>query len=282
MPSNTSPGLIPASGGAKARFDGRRLSVERDRTVWHIPVEAIRSAELGEGSAVSVELSGDASGASRHGLGVSFSAPAANVIAAKVLRDRLNAALAAVSPAADGHSLVVRETLPRFRHRFLTAEFRRQRIAAGALLVWLVVIVAIAGPGTLAFVSWLTPLGGFVVGIAVARRIRPMRTLRRRGVTVPGRVVGSVSAGSKSSAQHYPLLTFAADDGTTHEKVRSVVSVWAVPLNGTVDVTYDPEDPALATRPKTFSHSFNTVVMVAMGGLLVGLGLFILVLLATG
>ncbi|GAA2265755.1 hypothetical protein GCM10010232_67490 [Streptomyces amakusaensis] len=280
MSSNPIPELVIASGGTRARFDGLRLSVERDRTLWNIPVEAIRSAELGDGSTVRVELSGDASGA-RPGPGVPLSLPAANVIAAKRFRDRLLDVLATVEPAEDGHSLVVGESLPRFRHRFLTAEYRRKRIAAGVLLLWLVIIVSIAGPGALAFVSWLTPTGVFMTGVAVNLRIRPMLTLRRRGVTVTGRVVGSRSAGSKGSVQRYPLLTFTALDGTVHERVRSVVSVWATPSEEPMDVTYDPENPALATRPKTLSHSFNTVVMMTAGVLLTALGLFVLFLLAT-
>ncbi|MEO3977957.1 DUF3592 domain-containing protein [Streptomyces sp. CAU 1734] len=280
MSSNPSPELVIASGGARARFDGLRLSVERDRAVWNIPVEAIRSAELAEGSAVRVELSGDPAGALR-GLDAALSMPAANVIVAKAFRDRIRAVLATVPPAPDGHSLVVRESRPRARHPFLTAEFRREQTAVGAALVWLIAIVAIGGPGTLAFVSWLTPLGAFMTGVAVTRRIRPMRVLRRRGVTVTGQVTGSLSAGSKGSIQRYPLLAFTALDGTSHEGVRSVVSVWAAPPKGPVDVTYDPENPGLATRPKTFSHSFNTAVMVAMGALLASLGLFILYLLAT-
>ncbi|MER5772362.1 DUF3592 domain-containing protein [Streptomyces sp. NPDC001985] len=279
MSSNTSPDTVIASRASRARFDGRRLRVERDRTVWTIPVEAIGSAELGDGSTVRVELSGDGSGA-RHGLAAALVLPAPNVTAAKAFRDRLHTALAAVTPAEDGHGLVVRETRSAPRHRFLTPEFRRHRIAAGALSAWLVLLVAVGGPGALAFVSWLTPLGGFMVAAAVTRRIRPMRTLRRRGVTVTGRVVGSLSAGARGSIQRHPLLAFTAADGTDHEGVRSVVSVWADPPGEPVEVTYDPHDPGLAARPKTFTHSFNTVVMVAMGTLLAALGLFILYLLA--
>ncbi|MEU5402554.1 hypothetical protein ABZ348_25005 [Streptomyces sp. NPDC005963] len=278
MSSRPSAELIVTSPGSTARFDGERLWIERERTRWTVPLQAIDSVRLTkEGSQVSITLTGHGREAD-HGLAAPVSIPSSDPYAAEVFSRGLRRALAEREPADDGHALVTREALPRRPARFTAT----QRWSAALVTGWLAVLVVVGlvsrAPaamlsGLLLVVAWTMPLGTGVLVNSVRHRIRPARVLRRRGLTVPGRMTGQAVRKHKDSRQSYPLLAFTTVDGTPFQDIRSVVSVHAPSddeqaIRGAVDVTYDPENPALAACGRTVSHAGWTAALTVFGAVL--------------
>lgn len=106
------PETMLAAGGTTARFNGARLRIVRGRTIWTLPVRALRSAELTPTGAVRITISGASGQAAQHGLGLAVELQAPNARAAAAFLAQLTAALATTEPAADGHALVRVETQP--------------------------------------------------------------------------------------------------------------------------------------------------------------------------
>ncbi|MEE1751955.1 hypothetical protein [Streptomyces sp. SP18CS02] len=272
---SNAPETVLTGGGTTARFDGQRLLVVRGRTTWTLPVRAIASAAAGSGGTVRVEISGDP-GRAQHGLGRVLDLPAANARAAEAFLGQLTAALATTVPAASGHALIRTHTQPPSSYALGPGGRRALRVgfytAGYALLLSLLGWVSPL-EGTLAAVSLsVAGLLGLVAGAAVwriARRVRSLWLLRRRGVGVVGKANGFVRIWDKGAHLWiFSKLTFTTVEGREMRDVPSVVSVWGLSgeaVTGRVDLVYDPEDPARASRPLTVAFALRTALLTAVG-----------------
>ncbi|MFJ4771004.1 DUF3592 domain-containing protein [Streptomyces uncialis] len=277
MTDSTGAELLSAHRKAVARIDGDHLLVERSGTRWTIPPEALKDITERKHRKVRVELTGDPARAPQ-GLGLAVVLPTYNAHHVDHVVQRLRALAATVPAAPDGHALITVEPCPRGPGRFLGPDFRRQQWIFGSVAAWIVALlvwIALADdPGAVAalasLLSWLVPTALAVLHRAVYTRVRPALILRSRGVTVPGVTTGSRRMNDESR-QEYPFLRFTTLDGLEFDRVRSLVSVFEraqirQPAGIPVDVTYDPRNPLLASRPATFSHTLVTVLMLATAG----------------
>jgi len=266
--------------GVTARFDGDRLQVDEGRTTWIIPVRAVRAAELTADGYVRVVISGTADD-STHGLGADVELPAPNSRAAAAFLEHLGAALEAVTPVADGHALVVVKTTERKR----LGTRRRVVETGGAVVAYLLVLGLLAstsplGPSVASFTLGriLGPLSCFLVW-RMARRLRSLRILRERGVGVVATVTGERHIATRGAMFVFPELAFGTVEGRRMRDVVSVVSCFLLRVDrgASVDVVYDPENPALASRPATAPFLLRTALSLAIGTL--GVPVFVVILL---
>ncbi|MCE0445334.1 hypothetical protein LT493_10700 [Streptomyces tricolor] len=190
---------------------------------------------------------------------------------------QLTAALAATEPVADGHALVRverrqpprRELGPRAR-----AVVRIARVVpVYGLVLFLLGLVSPWTPSTAA----ATLVAGGVLGLAggvplwrAARQVRSLWLLRRRGVGVVGEVTGYVRIWDKGGHLWvFSRMSFTTVDGQRMRDVPSVVTVWGFAdraYAGPVDLVYDPEHPARASRPLTVGFAFRTPAPRGRGG----------------
>lgn len=272
---SNAPETLLTGGGTKARFDGQRLLVARGRRTWTLPVRAIASAQTGAGNTIRVEISGDPDHA-RHGLGGVLELPAANGHAAAAFLAQLTAALATTTPAANGHALIRVQTQP--PPSYALGPRGRRAVRVGLLLVGYTLLLFLLGWSSpledgLAAVS-LSAAGvlGLIGGIAVwrmARRMRSLWLLRRRGVGVVGEANGYVRIWDKGAHLWvFSKLNFTTVDGQLMRGVPSVASVWDFSgraITGPVELMYDPERPTRASRPLTVTFALRTLLLTAAG-----------------
>ncbi|MCG0067718.1 hypothetical protein L0F81_31370 [Streptomyces tricolor] len=280
MPNTGASGTetMLSAGGTTARFDGVRLQVVRGRTTWTLPVRALRSAEATPAGGLRIRISGPPGHAAGHGLGASVELRAPNARSAQAFLAQLTAALAATEPVADGHALVRverrqpprRELGPRAR-----AVVRIARVVpVYGLVLFLLGLVSPLDAGTAA----ATLVAGGVLGLAggvplwrAARRVRSLWLLRRRGVGVVGEVTGYVRIWDKGGHLWvFSRMSFTTLDGQRMRDVPSVVTVWGFAdraYAGPVDLVYDPEHPARASRPLTVGFAFRTLLLAAVAAL---------------
>ncbi|MCK2237571.1 MULTISPECIES: DUF3592 domain-containing protein [unclassified Crossiella] len=159
-----------------------------------------------------------------------------------------------------------------------------------------------AGVAVLLLVWWAGPVNGLIIaagfgvlcGLATAALfglrgvwrwlLRDLWVLRRRGVTVAGEITGYRH--SSSDQTKYAKLRFVTATGRSME-VESAAFVFLRRRPGPADITYDPENPKLATGQPAIGHLlaglFSGVVCLgllaaAMTGIvlmmLTGLGLY--------
>lgn len=80
-----------------------------------------------------------------------------------------------------------------------------------------------------------------------------------------GRVTGSVHIWDRGG--HYWVfsrMTFTTIDGRRMVDIPSVVTVWGLSdgaHKGPVELSYDPENPARASRPPTIGFAFRTLAL---------------------
>jgi len=86
-------------------------------------------------------------------------------------------------------------------------------------------------------------------------------------VGVVGKVTGEVHVHMKGTLFVFPKLTFETVRGREMRDVVSVVSVFVVRLSwgSSVDVLYDPENPALVSRPFTVTFLLRPALSLAVG-----------------
>ncbi|MFE0424216.1 DUF3592 domain-containing protein [Streptomyces sp. NPDC058953] len=296
MPENTSPELVIASGHAAARFDGSRLLFTHGRTAWEIPVAAVRAVETdGPGPRAGVTVRFRQGVVLPEGTGpVPFLfLPAEHAHAAEAFRARLARAVADAPPVDAAEVRISVVTRPSPLRRIRDAADGRRILYGAVWLGWFAVVLKVTlateEPVFAAILTfqalWMVPVGCRIAAAGVPARSRPRRTfalrqLRRRGITVRGRITGYRPV--RGTYQLFPLLAFTTAEG---QEVRDAVSLRTVFIDdetGTaVDVVYDPEDPTLVTRsgPRAYSVLFPlvlgvlvlaTAVLMLFGGRAVG------------
>jgi hypothetical protein len=265
-----------AAGDARARFNGSRLQITRGRTVWTLPTRSLRSAELTPTGSVRVTISGTPHQTPSHGLGPSIDLPAPNPRAATAFLDHLAAALATTEPAPDGHALVRVETTQASRRIQLGPRAQaavRMAYAVPPLALFLL-LVGLFSPQEAGMAAQTLIVGGvlgLVGGIPLwraFRRVRSLSLLRRRGIGVVGRVTGYVHIWDKGGHLWvFSRMTFTTVDGQRMEDIPSVVTVWGASgqaYKGQVELSYDPENPARASRPLTAGFALRTLLLAAV------------------
>ncbi|MEU3602931.1 DUF3592 domain-containing protein [Streptomyces sp. NPDC006798] len=273
MPKNTSPEPVIASGRASARFDGSRLVFTHGRTVWEIPVAAVRAVETGgPGPRAGVTIR------FRRGVSLPEGAdpvaflflPAEHAHAAEAFRARLARAVAD-APPVDAAEV---------RISAVTSPFPWRRVLYGTVwLGWFAVVLTLTldtdEPVFAALLTfqalWMAPVGCRIAAGGVPARSRPRRTfalrrLRRRGITVRGTITGYRPV--RREYQYFPLFAFTTAEGTEFRDVVSLRTVDSDDGTGTaVDVVYDPEDPTLVTCSGPRAH-FMLLPLVLGGAIL--------------
>lgn len=267
-----------AAGGTTARFNGARLRIVRGRTIWTLPVRALRSAELTPTGAVRITISGASGQAAQHGLGLAVELQAPNARAAAAFLAQLTAALATTEPAADGHALVRVETQPQRQLQLGPRAQQAVRIAyvlpPYALLLFLLGLFSPLDRGTAAGTLTVGGVMGLVGGIPlwrVARRVLSLWLLRKRGVGVVGKVTGYVHIWDKGAHLWiFSRMTFTTLDGQRMRDIPSVVTVWGLSdqaYSGQVELSYDPEHPTRASRPLTVGFAFRTLLLASVAAI---------------
>ncbi|MFJ8231209.1 hypothetical protein ACIQ9E_14820 [Streptomyces sp. NPDC094448] len=289
MPENTSPEPVIAASGASARLHGRGLTFVHGRTTWQVPATAILTAETGgPGPRPGVTIRLRPGISLPEGSSPLLFLPARNAHAAEAFRAAVAGAVAA-APVVDAAEILVTVVVqPSGPERIRRSVDRTRVLCAAAWLLWFSVVLTVTlrtespwATAVLSFQSlWTAPLGCRVFFTGIPARSRPRRTrslrrLRRRGITVGGRISGYRAV--RFDAQYFPLLDFTTADGQEFQGVVSLRTVWEKErLPGSTLVVYDPEEPALAsvTGPQesfaTFAVVLGLVVLAASVGMLVG------------
>ncbi|MFD7550119.1 hypothetical protein [Streptomyces sp. NPDC059816] len=281
--NSTAPETVLVHDGTTARFDGARLLIVRQRTTWTIPVRALRSTDLRSDGTVRVEISGPAD-AAEHGLDPVLELRGPNRRAAEAFFEQLRPAIARAATRSNGHALVDRYDASETR-RELSPGVRRALRITGLLLLYYAVLVVTDWFVTrtlwltmvLTFVSGTAGIGGGTALWRVGRRFRSLWLLRRRGITVVGTATGRVRIWSDGlHLWEFSLMDFTTVDGRRMKGVHSVVTVWCLSeaARGPVELTYDPEHPARASRRPTVGFVGRTLLLAVVG--LVASGAFVL------
>ncbi|MER5752599.1 hypothetical protein [Streptomyces sp. NPDC002088] len=268
------PETMLAAGGTTARFNGARLRIVRGRTIWSLPVRALRSAELTPAGAVRITISGAPGQAAQHGLGLAVELQAPNARAAAAFLEKVTAALARTEPAADGHALVRVETRPQRQLQLGPRARAVVRIAyvlpPYALLLFLLGLFSPLDRGTASGTLIVGGVMGLVGGIPLwrmFRRVRSLWLLRKRGIGVVGKVTGYVRIWDKGGHLWvFSRMTFTTIDGQRMRDIPSVVTVWGLSdqaYSGQVELSYDPEHPTRASRPLTVGFAFRTLLLAS-------------------
>ncbi|WP_150245352.1 DUF3592 domain-containing protein [Streptomyces albofaciens] len=248
------PEVVLRGRGIDFRLEAYVVRVVRGRTTWTVPLAAIDRVEY-TGRRVLLELSGDAT---QDG---AFTLITRNATAADAFVRRLRTALTRLPAPGQGPTHVVRETVGRRIPRLSNLP-TGAKIALGVVPYLAFFSVAgdkgaEAGIGDLVgFIMLYGPAGWLMLYFGWTEVVRDALILRRRGITVPGRIRDYTwrSAGEDSGEWH-PVYEFRTLEGQ-----RMVVTQTAghgrKGERGPVDVTYDPLSP---TRVRGLRDKWLTV-----------------------
>ncbi|MEV0281410.1 DUF3592 domain-containing protein [Streptomyces sp. NPDC050610] len=235
-----SSGVVLRGRGAEFRLGSAMVTVVRGRTTWTVPLESI-SEVVHDSTTVRIRLSGGSAPDA-------FSLVTRNSTAAHTFTQSLRSALVDVRRVSDGPSRVTTHVR---RHAWLRWLDRpgllKYSLAAMAYLAFAVTALYRAGQEEVVppvhMVLWLGPIGATLVVKSWRDVFRDAAILRRRGITVPGRVIRYEWVSSEE--EHRPIYQFRTVDGR-QITARSSVLVRQFFKTPHLDVTYDPEEPQRA------------------------------------
>jgi hypothetical protein len=272
--------IVLVGGGWTARFDGTDLRLRRGRNLWTVPPQAIRSVELTPDRWVRIELTG-----SPADLGDAVRIPFTSLPAAKAFTGRLLLALSRRADAVGGSAIVAapapgrRLALPRRLGRVLVLWGR----AGSATAVFLgLCLLRGRGPERAVADLGLAVLFGFPAWALLyyygwLGYTRDLVALRRHGVTVTGRCVGTAQPPGPRGA-YRRRLSFTTLEGTSHTVLGCDMVAGIRDVEGPVDVTYDVRDPTRAAAPVGLLHYCWAAAIYLLGT--AALACFLLVLLS--
>ncbi|MEV0276297.1 DUF3592 domain-containing protein [Streptomyces sp. NPDC050610] len=235
------PEVVLRGRGVVFRLEGYAVRVMRGRTTWTVPLAAIDRVDYA-GGRVLLRLSRDADESD------AFTLTTRNATAAGAFVGQLRTALARRPASAQGPAHVVRDVSGRRLPRL-------PRLSAGGkIALGIVPYIAffyVAGNkgaeagigGLVAFIMLFGPVGWLMLYAGWTEVMRDALILRRRGITVPGRIRDyDWHRISKDQAEWRPVYEFRTLEG------RNLVVTQPVGREhkgerGPVDVTYDPLSP---------------------------------------
>ncbi len=279
------PEVVLRGRGVTFRLEGYMVRVIRGRVTWTVPPAAIERVEHA-GGRVLLKLSREAGGAEDSD---AFTLTTRNAAAADVFVRQLRTALRRRSASPQAPAQVVREVAGRRLPRLPPIS------AGGKIALGIVPYIAffyVAGEkgaeagigGLMAFIMFYCPLGWLMLHIGWTEVMRDALILRRRGITVPGRIRDySRHHISKDRGEWRPVYEFRTSEGR-HLVVTQPFGREHKGETGPVDVTYDPLSPTRVRNLRDKRLAIRGIALTFFGALsvvlmLIPLWLFVSALL---
>ncbi|MEW2575753.1 DUF3592 domain-containing protein [Streptomyces syringium] len=255
-------GVVLRGRGVEFRLAHGTVTVVRGRTTWTAPLEAIGEV-VRNGATVRIQPAGG-------GAGDAVTLTTRNSVAADAFVRSLRTALVDVPRVTNGPSLVTTQVR---RHLWL-----RWLDRPGLLKYFLLVAAYLTFAATALYraaqeevvppvhmVLWLGPIGASLVAKSWRDVFRDAAILRRRGITVPGRIVKYDWVSSEEEFR--PIYEFQTVEGRTVVAPSSVL-VARYLKSPHLDVTYDPEAPHRARGVGRAGGTVRGVLMAFFGTLM--------------
>lgn len=260
-------GVVLQGRGAEFRLTNGTVTATRGRRTWTVPLEAIGEVDH-HGVTVRLRLAG---GSPDDAIALT----ARNSVAADAFVRSLRSALVTVQPTPDGRPLVISQVEP---HPFLRWLNRPGPLLKRSLPVVAYLAFAVAAlyraaqedlvPPVMHIVLWGGPLGALLLFKAWQQVFRDAVILRRRGITVPGRIIRYDWVSSEEEFR--PIYEFQTVEGRRIVAPSSVlVSTYFRASH--LDVTYDPQQPYRARGTGRAGGTVRGVLMAGFGALLTSL-----------
>ncbi|MFE7117296.1 DUF3592 domain-containing protein [Streptomyces sp. NPDC057654] len=257
------PEVVLRGRGVVFRLETYTVRVMRGRVTWTVPLAAIEHVEHAGGH-VLLKLSRDAAVSTEDNN--AFTLTTRNTTAADAFVRQLRTALRRRSASAQGPTQVVREVTGRRLPRL-------PPISAGGMIALgvgpYIAFFYVAGEKgaevgigglMMAIMMFYCPFGWLMLYIGWTKVMRDALILRRRGITVPGRIRDYAwHRISKDQSEWRPVYEFRTLEGR-HLVVTQPVGRTHKGEKGPVDVTYDPLSP---TRVRNLRDKRLTISGIA-------------------